>query len=723
MSSTFDLYPPAPQGIPANLTASTRRYCVQVVLVLLSLLLFVLLYLALVAAAGYFVWWSFTYSMGEPGRGNVVLKIGAIAVSVMLFLFLLKGLFKRQKMDTSFYVRVREEEQPELFQFIRALCRETRAPFPKRIYVSPEVNAAVFYDSSLLSLILPVRKNLLIGLGLVNVLTLDEFKAVLAHEFGHFSQSSMKLGSYVYTANGIITDMVYGRDSWDRLLTQWQQQDIRVAVFGWALGGVVWGLRQVLAGIFRVINLGNLALSRQMEFNADLVAVSVSGSDALIHALAKLDFAGQALGQAVQDLQAASDHQLYSRDVFHHQSRAAGYLRSFRKDPRLGVVPDLPDDPASRNQIFQPGDSGIPSMWASHPTNFEREENAKRHYVRSLLDGRSPWLLFRDAAGVREAVTRRVYRSWMPPDKELGLSSAEQVQAFIDDEHAETTYDPKYHGLYEGRYLEPGDVGELARASSSYPEDQLARRHADLYGGELEAWMKEYRERLAEFDRLCALRGGKVLTGKDLMFRGQPIQPRDLERLWQMVDQELGEDRQKCAKLDRQVFLVHYAMARLLGGGRDLELLSRYRFHLGAQDFLRKLSIERANAEAVVQYLVSRSQLSEQEMRDAIAGLNAAHAVLDNGLREADSLMLPRLKNMETGQPLGDFLLEDRLVSPLDPSANSIAGDWIGAFFRQVALVLDRLRRIYFKSMGGILALQEQIAKAWQERARQEALA
>src|SRR5262249_39936704 len=148
--------------------------------------------------------------------------------------------------------------------------------------------------SSILSLILPVRKDLLIGLGLVNVLTLDEFKAVLAHEFGHFSQSSMKLGSYVYTANGIITDMVYGRDSWDRLMSQWQNQDIRIAVFGWALGGVVWGLRQVLAGIFRVINLGNLALSRQMEFNADLVAVSVTGSDALVHALGKLDFASQA---------------------------------------------------------------------------------------------------------------------------------------------------------------------------------------------------------------------------------------------------------------------------------------------------------------------------------------------------------------------------------------------------------------------------------------------
>src|SRR5262249_8070114 len=197
--------------------------------------------------------------------------------------------------------------------------------------------------------------------------------------------------------------------------------------------------------------------------------------------------------------------------------------------------------------------------------------------------------------------------------------------------------------------------------------------------------------------------------------------PRDLERLCQKVDMELGDDRQNFAKLDRQVFLVHCAMARLLGGGLDSELLSRYRFHLEAQEFLRSLSVERVNAESIVQYLVSRSQLSEQELRDAIAGLNAAHGVLDAGLRKADKLRLPRLKNMEAGQSLGRFLLDEELASSLNPSANTIEGPWIGAFFKQVALVLDRLRRIHFKSVGGILALQEQIARAWQARQSQPA--
>jgi Zn-dependent protease with chaperone function len=39
------------------------------------------------------------------------------------------------------------------------------------------------------------RKNLQIGIGLVNSVTVSEFKAVLAHEFGHFSQRSMKVAA------------------------------------------------------------------------------------------------------------------------------------------------------------------------------------------------------------------------------------------------------------------------------------------------------------------------------------------------------------------------------------------------------------------------------------------------------------------------------------------------------------------------------------------------
>jgi Zn-dependent protease with chaperone function len=714
MSISPSLYPPAPPGIPKDLTAPTARYRRQVLLVLASLLLFVLLYIGLVVGTAYLAWWSITYPIGQV----MLLKIGLIGMSAMLFLFFLKGLFKTQRSDITHYVPITTEDQPELFAFIRELCRETRAPFPKRIYLTAEVNAAVFYDTSLLSLIVPVRKNLLIGLGLVNVLTLDEFKAVLAHEFGHFSQSSMKLGSYVYTTNRIITDMVYGRDSWDRFLAQWQGVDVRIGVFAWILAGIVWVLRKILAGIFRVINLGNLALSRQMEFNADLVAVSVTGSDSLVHALAKLDFASRALNQAVRDLQAASDHGLYSADLFHHQKHSLGFLRKLAKDSSLGMPPELPADPNARSRVFEPGKGETPSMWATHPSNHERENNAKRVYFRSHCDERSPWLLFHNVESVKSKITTVVYRSWVGPKRKLNLSDPEVVQAFIEDEHSETTYDPRYHGLYDGRYLEEIDLDAVSK-EFAWDAEKIASELVGLYGGGLADWVTAYNKRLGEYDLLDGLRRGHLtITGKEFTFRDQPCRAGDVDRLFKMVEKELEADRQRLSVIDRQVFAAYYQAGRDLPSGLSQELLDRYRFHFAVQKFLRNLSGQRANVENVLQYLSTNPKLDQTRMAEVMGSFRAAHDTLNHGLQEATRLQLPELKNITAGASLGRFLLDEPLIAQL-PGGNSIEGRWIGEFMKHVALVQDRLQRVHFKSLGGILALQEKIGRAWQERTTQ----
>jgi hypothetical protein len=74
------------------------------------------------------------------------------------------------------------------------------------------------------------------------------------------------------------------------------------------------------------------------------------------------------------------------------------------------------------------------------------------------------------------------------------------------------------------------------------------------------------------------------------------------------------------------------------------------------------------------------------------------------------------MKNMKDGQCLSEFLLEEPLVAGIGPAQNSIDGKWIGAFLKQLALVLDRLGRIHAKSTGGILGLQEKIRRDWNDR-------
>src|SRR5204862_2053908 len=82
-----------------------------------------------------------------------------LTFSLMLLLYLLKGLFRRSA-PRPMLLEVQRSEQPELFEFIDRLCDDTRAPRPRGVYLSHEVNACVFYRQSLLNLIFPRRKDL-----------------------------------------------------------------------------------------------------------------------------------------------------------------------------------------------------------------------------------------------------------------------------------------------------------------------------------------------------------------------------------------------------------------------------------------------------------------------------------------------------------------------------------------------------------------------------------
>ncbi len=655
-----------------------------------------------------------TYAYGrQPSRSKgdsssfwlVILGI----CSALLCLFLVKGLFKRQPVDRSLQVPISETEQPILFAFIRQVCRDTGAPRPRHVFLTAEVNAAVFYHSSFLSLFLPTRKNLLIGLGLVNRLNLSEFKAVLAHEFGHFSQKSMKLGSYVYMANRIIADIVFGRDWLDDLVAAIRGFDIRIAVFAWGFTGILWGVRKALQGVFKAINFANSSLARRMEFNADLVAVSVSGSDALIHGLARLDFANESLMFAWRDLTAAADHGLYSRDLFHHQTKAAEYIRELRKDPRLGEPPPLPAD-GRPVQVFQPGDEGVPLMWATHPSNYDREQNAKRHYLRCPLDERPAWALFEDGAVAREKVTRRFYEVARKV-KNPALQAPEAVQAFIDNEHAETTYHPRYHGMYDDRYIQPGQVGdrgELGQLDAA----ALTESQARLYDEGLKTRMEACQKRRGEYQLLAGLVSGSLeLKGKDFPFRDSKYVAADAPRLLQQVEKELDQDYEWLANVDRQVYRIHGEMARQLGDNVRAELEERYRFHVALQAILGELTGHSREVQATLAHFSGRRELSQEEFHHLRDVFDRAHQALGEKVAAAGALHLPALKNVSAGEPLGPFLLGRPLVR--GPSRSSVDGKWVNAFMEQVGEVIDKAGRIHFKSLGGILALQERIAEQW----------
>jgi Zn-dependent protease with chaperone function len=718
--SIAECYPPNPAHVPPHFSRPTLRYRLRAALVVASLFLFLLVYLGLIAGFGGLscLAGSLLVDLSEfddysPGAAFwMIVLIGFMALgSALLALYFIKGLFKFPRGDDHEGIEITEADHPRLFAFIRQICADTGAPAPAKIALSPEVNAGVFYTCTFWSLFFPVPKNLHIGLGLVNCLNLTEFKAVLAHEFGHFSQRSMRLGTYIYTANRIISEIIFGRDWLDKSL----------AAFDPVLNVIRW----VLGRLFRVINFAHASLSRQMEFQADLVSVSVSGSDAIIHGLLRTDFAQVCLDHTWHDLVAASDHGLRTRDLFYHQTTAADYLRVLKDDPSLGIPPARCQESGVRSQesgdrprVFPPNETILPPMWASHPPHYEREDNCTRIYIPNLIDDRSAWVLFDKPEDLRQRVTQRRYEL-AKLGEAIELKPAEEVQRFIDDDRGETIYVARYHGMYDEGLISPGDLDKVSKSIPSRwePPSNLLGEHAAIFGADLRPWLIGHRARVKERERLQRF-AQKIDLPKDgvFEFRGQKHPTADAQKLLEALDKELNADHEHLASLDRRIFLVYVGMAGQIDPKLAQDLEHRYRFHLAVQEMIISLTYWNRHVQDAFQAATATREPTPAAIQAVAFALRQAQDALGRHIVAAGVLKMPAFKNMRAGEPLSFFLDAKPVMHDLFGTEQIMNGNWINQITGRHTEFIDKLRRVLFKSLGSLLSFQERLGDDWKAR-------
>jgi Zn-dependent protease with chaperone function len=715
------LYPASPADVPDDLTEPSSQYKTQTIMVLFALALFFMLYFGLMFFCVAYTLWALFLCPSDHRPGGLpwpIIKIIALAFIMpagVLFIYLVKNLFKFERAQKEFRIEIFEDEHPKLFEFIGHVCEETGAPFPKHVYVDYLVNAAAILDTtSIFTLFLPLGRSLLIGLGLVNTINLTEFKALLAHEFGHFSQKGMKIGNYVYTMRKIVSQVVYGDDIFDRFIIGWSQLDPRIAWPAYICRAVLWILRKILSMMWYVVVFFDLALSRQMEFNADLIAVSLTGSDAPVHLLHR-SYIGQAsFNQGVNDLRVAMDHHLYTSDLFYHQSAAIRIIRKKNKDPRLEEPPALPDDANEMSQVFEEDDDKVAEMWSTHPSCYDREQNVKANYIRTQFDERSPWLLFDNVEELRERVTYKFYRFYFKIPKDVILADPEEVQGFIDDEHADRTYDAKYQGLYDNRNLVLKDINDMAKEGSKQPWSitELGNTHATLYNAEVKHRSQLYYKRIEELNLLTAVQNGWHRPKDDeLEFRSEIYEIDDAKRLLKKVDKELVKDHKWLEAHDRKVFMTYFQMALHINQEVAEELYRRYDFHLELQNIWHELQKQNRPVQAAIAFLNSQQsgQLQSHHFKELLDIFRDAHKTMRGMLKTSLDLTLPALKNLPVGQPLRPFLLEKSLVDGLSKHEQKISERWIIRLIDQFNEMKAKVDRIHFKSLAGILALQEKI--------------
>ena len=131
---------------------------------------------------------------------------------------ILRGLIPSRSKFEAPGPRLEEDDQPELHELVREVADATGERPPADVYLAPDVNAAVTDTGGLLGS--GGRRVMIVGLPLLEVLTVGQLRAVLAHEFGHYYGGDTRLGPWFFrTYDGIartVTNLERRESIWQK---------------------------------------------------------------------------------------------------------------------------------------------------------------------------------------------------------------------------------------------------------------------------------------------------------------------------------------------------------------------------------------------------------------------------------------------------------------------------------------------------------------------------
>ena len=181
----------------------------------------------------------------------VVAKVGFAVVAVLWMV--LRAMVVRIRPPEG--RAIARTEAPALFLMIDSLRRRCRAPSVHRVLVTDELNAAIA-QVPVLGLLGWRRNYLVVGLPLMKLLTLPQFEAVLAHEFGHLAGGHGRTSNWIYRS----------RLAWMRLLPALENAN--------SLGS--FAIKPFLTWYIPFFNAYSFPLARANEYEADAASARLA---------------------------------------------------------------------------------------------------------------------------------------------------------------------------------------------------------------------------------------------------------------------------------------------------------------------------------------------------------------------------------------------------------------------------------------------------------------
>lgn len=609
--------------LPPGFTTKTIQIAISILIFITIYIGFILLFVRLL---------MFTLSFGLDILGNhpsfwtIILFLGANGFVVGILLLLLKIVIPSTKKDEQkeTKIEITEQQYPELFKTIYEVADKVNTYRPRKVYLLPDVNASVFHEQNLLSLFRASHQNLNIGLGLVAVLSRDELKGVLAHEFGHFSQNITRVSGFIYRVNKLILELLYVDGGWDEAVAKSAELHGIITIFATLALYTAGAMRWVFQKIYGLVNISFLSLSRDLEFHADAVSVSIYGREALKNALRKFNFANVAFATTVNYLEKYFAEKIVCNNFYKVFATRIEQV-ALRNDIGFKNTQLVIDDVYWNNRV-------VPRVitkdqWASHPSDKDREDNINRNGESKPYDETPAWDVFADKREyVQEEMTKDFYRTANVDTTEYTSLGANEIIDKIIAEENETEVSGLFNHYYYQRAIDI-DVDEAVKMYKAETAAELS--FDDIFSKNNRNKMDKLFQNQADKAVLEAIMEKKIKVSF-FEFDNIKYRRKNCEQLLEQINKEIIAGEQWIKTLDMKAFWLGIYLAQNVNEGMKADYITMFSNFINAQKFLISLN----NLIATINYQINYYPVlvdNEDKLEGYLLDLRNAEVTAKNG--------------------------------------------------------------------------------------------
>jgi len=443
-----------------------------------------------------------------------------------------------------------------------------------------------------------------------------------------------------------------------------------------------------------------------MEFHADKVAVSLTGSEAIVNALWKLEKAYESWNKTLSYTATASQQKVYTSNLFVHQQET---LDTLQEDIEKSIQ-ERETDTSGHPIVFKEEETfSSLNMYASHPSNKDREQNAKSPYITGILDTSSPWNLFKNPKQIQSTLTKNLYVHAMGLKEEEYTPSLDKMTSFIAEEkQTEQIFGEEYLGNFEQRYFIVPDAEELQHENLFMNLDvpHIHLKFTKLIKEQLVALMVPVKEYQENYKKLVDISTG-VIKAKVFEYEGTVYKKKNFQLAGDRIENEKqAYFKDSFKEWDKALFHLSYVATPQEERKKQLD---RFKLIEVLQHNLKSFVTKNITIISEYQRLADAGDVTEGDISAYVVRSNGIKNIFEASQKHLEEAPFVSLPNIETKEELIHILVTANTLTPI--TDRSFKNGDFNTFLNTIDSIIFHYNRIIFKLTADVLAPLERISE------------